>query len=45
VQEKLERMESEMNIVSEESRELANRLEDRERDLLHKVSHRNLLRK
>ena len=31
-------MENEMNIVSEESKELANRLENRERELLEKVS-------
>ena len=30
-------MENEMNIVSEESKELANRLDNRERDLLDKV--------
>jgi hypothetical protein len=37
LQEKLERMENEMNIVSEESRELANRLEHSQRELLEKV--------
>jgi hypothetical protein len=31
-------MENEMNIVSDESKELANRLEDREMELLEKVS-------
>jgi hypothetical protein len=38
LKEKLERMENEMNIVSEESRELANRLEHSQRELLEKVA-------